>query len=101
MLLNSFVSSCTAFRSDSVEAATVANLRLLCARVLKAVIQSSVIGNPLWTAFVNVLRHSRIADINSIPALRNSFEKPGDAGSLVRTPDVSPLELEVGSDSTI
>ena len=101
MLLNSFVSNCAAFRSDSVDAATVANRKLLCPRVLKVVIQSSVIGNPFWTAFVNVLRHSRITDIISIPVLRNSFENPAVTGSLVRVLVVSPLELEAGSVSTI
>lgn len=76
MLLNSFVSNWNAFLSDSVDAASETNLRLCCALSLKLVIQSSVIGNPRWTALIRVLRHSLITDICSMPALRNSFVSP-------------------------
>src|SRR6266576_570632 len=79
MLLNSFVSSWNAFLSDSVDAARETNLRLCCARSLKLFIQSSVIGNPRWTALIRALRHSLITDICSMPALRKSFVNPGAA----------------------
>ena len=76
MLLNSFVSNRTAFLSESVDAASETNLRLCCARSLKLVIQSLVIGNPRWTALMSVLRYSLITDICSMAALRNSFVNP-------------------------